>query len=121
MVNRDPRYVETKRLLNDIDGTRPVKLYKVTRAGATTGLSANAIDAKQRFVLLAPTKEIAHMRHVSPATVNKHREHIRRKLRITNKDVNLGTYLEKFMSEQAKKKYGARKEPVTQAIVSARL
>jgi len=60
MVNSDPRYVETKRLLNEIDGSLPVKLYKVTRAGATTGLSANAIDAKQRFVLLAPTKEIAH-------------------------------------------------------------
>ncbi len=44
------------------------------------------------------TKDIARLQHVSPATVNKHREHIRRKLGITNKDVNLAAYLENFMS-----------------------
>lgn len=39
------------------------------------------------------SKEIAMLRGVSPATVNRHREHIRRKLKITNEDVNLVTYL----------------------------
>lgn len=39
------------------------------------------------------TKEIAMLRGVSPATINRHREHIRRKLKITNEDVNLVTYL----------------------------
>jgi DNA-binding CsgD family transcriptional regulator len=40
------------------------------------------------------TKEIAQLRSVSAATINRHREHIRRKLSITNSDVNLTTYLQ---------------------------
>jgi DNA-binding CsgD family transcriptional regulator len=43
------------------------------------------------------TKEIAEMRGVSAATINRHREHIRRKLKITNSDVNLMTYLQSNM------------------------
>lgn len=40
------------------------------------------------------SKEIARMRGVSAATINRHREHIRKKLKITNSDVNLATYLQ---------------------------
>ena len=43
------------------------------------------------------TKEIAEMRGVSEATINRHREKIRRKLKITNQDVNLATFLESNM------------------------
>ncbi len=39
------------------------------------------------------TKDIAHSLHISPATVNKHREHIRRKFGLVGKDVNLTTHL----------------------------
>ena len=39
------------------------------------------------------SKELAKMLHISLATVQKHRESIRRKLGITNKNVNLMTYL----------------------------
>jgi DNA-binding CsgD family transcriptional regulator len=45
------------------------------------------------------TKEIAEMRNVSEATINRHREKIRRKLKITNKDVNLATFLQSSMWE----------------------
>jgi DNA-binding CsgD family transcriptional regulator len=43
------------------------------------------------------TKEIAKTRGVSEATVNRHRENIRSKLNITNKDVNLATFLQSSM------------------------
>ena len=43
------------------------------------------------------TKEIAAMRNVSEATINRHREKIRRKLKITNQDVNLATFLQSSM------------------------
>jgi DNA-binding CsgD family transcriptional regulator len=46
------------------------------------------------------TKEIAELRGISEATVNRHREKIRRKLKITNQDVNLVTFLQSTMSEQ---------------------
>jgi DNA-binding CsgD family transcriptional regulator len=45
------------------------------------------------------TKEIAGARGVSEATINRHRENIRRKLKITNSDVNLATYLQSSMWE----------------------
>jgi len=46
------------------------------------------------------TREIAGMRSVSEATINRHREKIRRKLKITNEDVNLATFLQSSMWEE---------------------
>ena len=46
------------------------------------------------------TKEIAQTRGVSKATINRHRENIRRKLKVTNSDVNLATYLQSSMWEE---------------------
>lgn len=39
------------------------------------------------------TKEIAEIRGISPDTVNRHRENIRRKLGLTNRKMNLSSYL----------------------------
>jgi DNA-binding CsgD family transcriptional regulator len=49
------------------------------------------------------TKEIAEMRGVSEATISRHREKIRRKLKITNQDVNLATFLQSSMWEGKEK------------------
>jgi DNA-binding CsgD family transcriptional regulator len=49
------------------------------------------------------TKEIAQTRGVSSATVNRHRENIRRKLKITNDSVNLATFLQSSMWEEETK------------------
>lgn len=46
------------------------------------------------------TKEIARIQGISSATVNRHREHIRKKLGLTNRDVNLSTYLQSSMWEE---------------------
>ena len=46
------------------------------------------------------TKEIADMRGISEATINHHREKIRRKLKITNEDINLATFLQSGMWEE---------------------
>lgn len=60
-MNTDPRYTATKQILENIDGYGiPLKLYKTTRAGATTGLTANCIDSNASVLLIAPTKKIAH-------------------------------------------------------------
>ena len=45
------------------------------------------------------TKEIAETRGVATATINRHRENIRRKLKLTNEDVNLATFLQSSMWE----------------------
>jgi DNA-binding CsgD family transcriptional regulator len=46
------------------------------------------------------TKEIAQLRHVSPATVARQRERIRHKLGLTGTDANLATYLRTFLVER---------------------
>jgi DNA-binding CsgD family transcriptional regulator len=45
------------------------------------------------------TKEIARLRCISPATVRRHRENIRRKLDLKNRKVNLATYLQASFSD----------------------
>lgn len=49
------------------------------------------------------TKEIARIRGVSVGTINRHRENIRRKLKITNSDVNLMTYLQSDLWQEGGK------------------
>ena len=46
------------------------------------------------------TKEIAQLRCITPATVRRHRENIRRKLSLRNRKVNLVTYLQSAGSEE---------------------
>ena len=46
------------------------------------------------------TKDIARLRGVSSATVSRHRENIRGKLRLTNSATNLSTFLQTTMEEE---------------------
>ncbi len=46
------------------------------------------------------TKEIADLRCISPATVRRHRENIRRKLNLRNRKVNLVTFLQSETPEE---------------------
>ncbi|UCH81269.1 MAG: helix-turn-helix transcriptional regulator [Nitrospiraceae bacterium] len=43
------------------------------------------------------TKEIANLRGLSDSTIHRHRENIRKKLNLINKDINLITYLNTYM------------------------
>jgi DNA-binding NarL/FixJ family response regulator len=45
-------------------------------------------------------KEIAQLRSISPATVQRHRENIRRKLCLKNRKINLATYLQSSFSQE---------------------
>ena len=49
------------------------------------------------------TKEIAHVRGISLATVNRHRESIRKKLKLTNRKINLRNYLNLALEDQVRK------------------
>ena len=46
-------------------------------------------------------KEIAQLRCISPATIRRHRENIRRKLGLKNRKVNLATYLQVSFSRES--------------------
>ncbi|MCP4646246.1 MAG: helix-turn-helix transcriptional regulator, partial [bacterium] len=54
------------------------------------------------------SKEIAKVRHIAPATVNRQRESIRRKLGLTGRDVNLTTYLQTFNTSTSPMHHGGR-------------
>ncbi len=83
------------------------KFVELLRDNLEDLTSSFVTDLSRRFQSLTPTeiqicslirnglrtKEIAHLRHVSPATVNRHRERIRNKLGIANSDTNLATFL----------------------------
>lgn len=53
------------------------------------------------------TKEIARLRGIAPATVNRHREHIRRKLELTGRRVNLVSHLQGLAAAPAREGTGA--------------
>ncbi|MFC1858189.1 helix-turn-helix transcriptional regulator [Thermodesulfobacteriota bacterium] len=63
-------------------------------SGASFALTPTEISICNMIRNGLQTKEIAQIRGISAATVSRHREHIRRKLKITNSGVNLITYLQ---------------------------
>ena len=87
------------------------KLIEVLRTNLEELVSPFVSDLSRNYLSLTPieiqicnmirnglqTKEIAQIRRVSTATIKRHREHIRRKLKITNSDINLMTFLQSSM------------------------
>lgn len=57
-MNKDPQYIESKRILNEIP-FGVTQVFKTTRNGATTGLIANCVDAGLKVMLIADTNKIA--------------------------------------------------------------
>ncbi|MBU1275246.1 MAG: helix-turn-helix transcriptional regulator [Proteobacteria bacterium] len=93
------KYVDIlKRNLEEIVSPFVGRLSKTFLALTPTEISiCNMIRSGLR------TKDIARIRRVSVATVNRHREHIRRKLGIINSDVNLTTFLQANHWQEDKK------------------
>lgn len=48
------------------------------------------------------SKDIAKMRGIEPSTVNRHRENIRKKLGLTNKNINFASFLASYLDIDAK-------------------
>lgn len=68
------------------------------------------------------TKEIAQLRSISPATVRRHRENIRRKLHLRNRKVNLITFLQSANARDSASGFGPPRpaHPATPPAITGR-
>ncbi|MBU2511360.1 helix-turn-helix transcriptional regulator [bacterium] len=89
------KYIElVQKNLEDITSPFISKL-----SGQFMGLTTSEIQISNMIRNGLSTKEIAELRHISDATVNRHRENIRNKLGLKNQKVNLSTFLQTHMSD----------------------
>jgi PAS domain S-box-containing protein len=96
------------KLVNDGNSTN--KAYLDVLKNTLNDLSSDSVSILETYDKLSPreieicnliktgatSKEIADTLNISVLTVNKHRERIRRKLVISNKNINLTSYLKKI-------------------------
>ncbi len=94
-TGRQLKYIDL--LEKSLSGLTSPFVDKLKREGSTLTPKEIRICNSIRFGM--STKEIALVEHISVATVSKHRENIRRKLGITNKQQNLTAYLADFTFE----------------------
>jgi len=83
------RYAEMLR--NSLDNITSPFVSKLSKNYLT--LTASEVGICNMIENGLQTKEIAQIRGISQGTVNRHRENIRRKLKIKNSDINLTTFL----------------------------
>ncbi len=102
--------IETK--LKDSEMTHKLELLKqnlksitgpseVSLAGPEVKLSPTEVQICNMIRNGFSTKEIAQIRNLSPATIHRHRENIRKKLQLTNKKINLTSYLQNLFNRKA--------------------
>jgi ATP/maltotriose-dependent transcriptional regulator MalT len=92
----------------------PRRLVEALEGAITAILEKESEGFEERFAKLTPrekkicnmiqeglsSKEISERLVVSPATIHKHREQIRKKLGITNKGINLSSYLVSSLTDR---------------------
>jgi DNA-binding CsgD family transcriptional regulator len=78
---------EIKKILENVISPAPGRL-------SSTGLSPTEVRIAEMIRSGKSNKEIADLLSISDGTVRKHREHIRKKLGLTNKKSNLQTFLQ---------------------------
>jgi len=79
------------------DDLRELTSNSDDRLSILTQLSAREAEICNLIIGGATSKEIAELLHVALGTVQKHREKIRKKLGLTNKSINLETFLKNLM------------------------
>jgi PAS domain S-box-containing protein len=77
----------------------------LTKGSKETGGTLESLSPREKEIcalisLGLSSKEISERLVLSPATIHKHREQIRRKLGLTNKNVNLSNYLKSHRSSR---------------------
>ena len=100
-------------LLEKNANSTDVSVLKLLKKNLEEVTSPFTNSISKKFVSLSPveiqicnyikngfsTKDIAQLRGIAVATVSRHREHIREKLNLKNKNINLVTYLNSFKME----------------------
>jgi DNA-binding CsgD family transcriptional regulator len=85
--------------------TRQLSEFAARDADPTAARFAELTPAEMRVCQLIrqglSSKQIAGSLHIAPATVSRHREHIRRKLGLTGKSANLERYLQEKQTSSA--------------------
>ncbi|NIP42293.1 MAG: PAS domain S-box protein [candidate division Zixibacteria bacterium] len=112
--NIEQAVIPTLHRLKEIATPSQLKLFEVLEKDLRKIASPFIIDIEDDFSKLSPrelevcrlikngmtSKEIAQALGISPMTVHKHRELIRRKLGLVNNGMNLNSYLKNKMEEQ---------------------
>jgi len=89
--------------------------YASRLSQGVTGLTPSEMRIAGLIRAGMASKQIARLEHISTATVNKHREHIRHKLGISGKHINLAGYLQSLAGGQSENPHDQTSRHLPQA------